>query len=79
MTVVLGNDQRLYGKLSAMARNHRAAERSRCAEQEPAGKITDILPGVVTGREWKRSGHVNIGWSDSSGNTDVSRLHAMRR
>jgi putative salt-induced outer membrane protein YdiY len=30
---------------------------------------------VVTGREWRRSGHINIGWSDSSGNTDVSRLH----
>ena len=29
----------------------------------------------MTGREWRRSGHIDIGWSDSSGNADVSRLH----
>jgi len=77
MTVVLGNDQRLYGKLSGDGAEITVQPSDHGApRQEPAGKITDILPGVVTGREWKRSGHVNIGWSDSSGNTDVSRLHA---
>jgi putative salt-induced outer membrane protein YdiY len=76
MTVVLGNDQRLYGKLSGDGAEITVQPTDRgVPRQEPAGKITDILPGVVTGREWKRSGHVNIGWSDSSGNTDVSRLH----
>jgi len=77
MTVVLGNDQRLYGKLSGDGAEITVQPSDHGApRQEPVGKITDILPGVVTGREWKRSGHVNIGWSDSSGNTDVSRLHA---
>jgi|SRR5689334_11298100 len=77
VTVVLGNDQRLYGKIAGDGAEITVQPTGQgTATQEPTGKIVDILPGVVTGREWKRSGHINIGWSDSSGNTDVSRLHA---
>ena len=76
MTVVLGNDQRLYGKLGGDGAEITVQPTDQAApQQEPIGKISDILPGVVTGREWKRSGHINIGWSDSSGNTDISRGH----
>ena len=76
MTVVLGNDQRLYGKLTGSGTEITVQPADQAAAtREPIGQVTDILPGVVTGREWKRSGHINIGWSDSSGNTDISRLH----
>jgi len=77
MTVVLSNGQRLYGKLSGDGAEVTVQPTEQSApEQEPLARVTDILPGVVTGREWKRSGHVNVGWSDATGNTEVSRLHA---
>ncbi len=77
MTVVLGNDQRLYGKLTGDGAEITVQPPGEgAARQESTGKVTDILPGVVTGREWKRSGHLNVGWSDSSGNTELSRAHA---
>ncbi len=34
-----------------------------------------LIPGRVSGREWKYSGHINIGASDSRGNTVVNRTH----
>jgi putative salt-induced outer membrane protein YdiY len=34
-----------------------------------------ILPGRVTGREWKYSGHINVGGSDSRGNSVTSHTH----
>jgi putative salt-induced outer membrane protein YdiY len=76
MTVVLGNEQRLYGRLTGDGAEITIQPTDRGqVQQEPTGKITEIFPGIVTGREWKRTGRINIGWSDTSGNTDVSRLH----
>ena len=76
MTVVLGNEQRLYGKLSGDGAEITVQPVDQSApKQESTGKVSDILPGVVTGREWRKSGHINIGWADTSGNTDTSRGH----
>ena len=68
MTVVLGDDQRLFGKISGDG-------------QEIIVQPTDQSPprrqvtGIVTGMEWKKSGHINIGWSVSTGNADISRAY----
>jgi putative salt-induced outer membrane protein YdiY len=76
MTVVLGNNKRLYGKITGDGAEITVQPTDQgVPRREPTGKVSNILPGIVTGREWKKSGHVNIGWSDSSGNTDVTRLH----
>jgi putative salt-induced outer membrane protein YdiY len=75
-TVVLSNEQRLYGKVSGDGTAVTVQPTDNSAPQrEPTAKVSNILPGIVTGREWDRNGHVNIGWSNSSGNTDVTRLH----
>ncbi len=77
MTVILGNEKRLYGKVTGDGAEITIQPADKTAAvQEATGKVSDILPGVVTGREWRKSGHINIGWSDSSGNTDISRLHS---
>lgn len=75
-TVVLDNEQRLYGKVSGDGTAITVQPTDKSApHHEPTAKVTNILPGVVTGWEWKKTGHVNIGWSNTSGNTDVTRLH----
>jgi len=76
MTVILDDTKRLYGKVSGDGAQITVQPTDQSAtRREPTGKVSNILPGIVTGREWKRSGHINFGWSGSSGNTDVTRLH----
>lgn len=75
-TVILDNEQRLYGKVSGDATSITVQPTDNSApRREPAAKVRNILPGAVTGREWDKTGHVSIGWSNTSGNTDVTRLH----
>lgn len=76
MTVELQNNRRLYGTISGSGARLNVKDDSG-TEPTPvdATKITDIVPGHVTGEEWKFSGHLNAGYSDSSGNTDVGRAH----
>lgn len=75
-TVVLGNERRLYGTVSGdgSAITIQPTDKS-APRRQPTDTVSNILPGVVTGREWNKTGHVNIGWSSSSGNTEVTRLH----
>ena len=76
-TVVLDNEQRLYGKVSGDGAVITVQPTDQGAPQrEPTAKVSNILHGIVTGREWSKEGHVSIGGSSSSGNTDVARLHA---
>jgi putative salt-induced outer membrane protein YdiY len=76
MTVVLGKDKRVYGKVTGDGTELTVQPTDQSpAVREPTTKVTDLLPGVVTGQEWRRNGHINVGWSQSSGNTDVTRAH----
>jgi putative salt-induced outer membrane protein YdiY len=75
-TVVLDNEKRLYGKVSGDGTAITVQPTDQSApRREPTATVSNILPGIVTGREWNKKGHINIGWSNSSGNTDVTRLH----
>jgi len=71
MTVVLDDDTRLYGRLSG---NGQTLE---ITEHEPVEmtRVSKVEPGRVTGKEWKFSGRLALGASDSSGNTDTQNLH----
>jgi putative salt-induced outer membrane protein YdiY len=76
MTVVLENARRFYGRLSGSGSQISVAKGETAAVEEiPIGQITDILPGRLTGEEWNIQGRINVGASESSGNTDVARLN----
>lgn len=72
MTVVLDDDTRTFGRLSGDGERLQVAGDTGPID---AGRVTSILPGRVTGDEWKVSGRINVGASDSSGNTEVTRIH----
>jgi putative salt-induced outer membrane protein YdiY len=71
MTVVLDDDTRTFGRLGGNG------ERLQVTGDPPvdAARVTALLPGRVTGDEWKVSGRINVGASDSSGNTEVTRMY----
>jgi len=79
MTVEVDKDVHLYGFLSGSGkqlalRQDPGAETVNLAP----GQVRNILPGRVTGREWKVSGHINVAASDSKGNTVVNHSHLCR-
>ena len=71
MTVVLDDDTRLYGRLSG------TGQTLEIAEHEPVEmtRVSNVEPGRVTGKEWKFSGRLALGASESSGNTSTRNLH----
>ena len=71
MTVVLDDDTRLYGRLSG------TGQTLEVAEQQPVemSRVSKVEPGRVTGKEWKFSGRLALGASESSGNTSTRSLH----
>ena len=71
MTVVLDDDTRLYGRVGG---NGQTLE---IPEHEPVEmtRVSKVEPGRVTGKEWKFSGHLALGASESSGNTSTRSLH----
>ena len=72
MTVVLEDDTRLYGRPSGDAHTLEIVETGRTVD---LARVSAIEPGRVTGKEWKFSGRVALGASDSSGNTDSRNLN----
>jgi len=72
MTVVLDDDTRTFGQLSGDGQRLQVA-----GEPAPvdAARVTALLPGRVTGDGWKVTGRINVGASDSSGNTEVTRIY----
>jgi putative salt-induced outer membrane protein YdiY len=76
MTVVLENDRRFYGRLTGNGSQISVREGDTVSVEEiPTGQISDIQPGRLTGEEWNIQGRINVGASDSSGNSDVARLN----
>ena len=71
MTVVLDDDTRLYGRVGG---NGQTLE---IPEHEPVemARVSKVEPGRVTGKEWKFSGRLALGASESSGNTSTRSLH----
>jgi putative salt-induced outer membrane protein YdiY len=72
MTVVLDDDTRTFGRLSG---NGERLQVAGDAAPVDAARVTVLLPGRVTADEWKVSGRINVGASDSSGNTEVTRVY----
>jgi putative salt-induced outer membrane protein YdiY len=74
MTYSVDKKQHIYGSLSADNGRLRLHPED---GGEPVDVVFDVhrfvVPGRVTGREWKFTGHANIGGSDVRGNTVTSR------
>jgi putative salt-induced outer membrane protein YdiY len=76
MTLEIEKTRYLYGTLSAEAGRLQLHPEDGGPPMEVSVKENStIQPGHVTGREWKYSGHINLGGSDSQGNTVVNRTH----
>lgn len=77
VTVIMQDRTRVIGQLNGSGK---ALMVQSSAAQAPrpikVAEVQSLTPGRVERETWKYSGHVNIGWSDSSGNTDTSRAHA---
>lgn len=41
----------------------------------PTARVSSLLPGRLTERDWRITGRVNVGVTDTGGNTDVRRLN----
>jgi len=76
MTVEVDKSRRLYGFLSGNGKQLklRAEPDAEPVDVAPT-ELSNILPGRVSGHEWKTSGHINVGASDSKGNTVVNHTH----
>jgi putative salt-induced outer membrane protein YdiY len=76
MTVELDKTRRMYGFLSGSGKQLKLRSET---DAEPVDlapdQVSNILPGRLTGREWKTSGHINVAASDSKGNTVVNHSH----
>ena len=76
VTVEVDKNRRLSGILSGSGKQLRLRTEADAELVDVApDQVTNILPGRVTGREWKKSGHINIAASDSKGNTVLNHGH----
>ena len=48
---------------------------SATVQSVPAARVSSLLPGRLTERDWRITGRVDIGVTDTGGNTDVRRLN----
>ncbi len=71
MTVVLDDDTRLYGRVSGDGQTLEIADHGAV----DMARVRGLERGRVTGQEWKFSGRLALGASDSSGNTNTQNLH----
>ena len=72
MTMVLDDDSRRYGRLTGDSERLSVSGGPGAVE---VMHVASVLPGRVTGQEWKVTGRVDLGASDTSGNTEVTRVH----
>jgi len=75
MTLVLKDDGRLYGKLSGDGARLQIDSGTAAPQSVKRDRITDLYRGRVTGEEWKSTGRITLGASDSDGNTNVTRAN----
>src|SRR3954463_1552729 len=76
MTVELDKNIRMYGFLSGSGKQLKLrSEMDAEVTDLAAHDVSNILPGRITGREWKTSGRINVAASDSKGNTVVNHGH----
>jgi putative salt-induced outer membrane protein YdiY len=74
VTLVIDKTRHIHGTLSAADGKVRLNNEEGGPPIEIAAQSNAVvLPGRITGREWKHSGHVNVGLSDTSGNTVTTR------
>jgi putative salt-induced outer membrane protein YdiY len=77
MTVVLENGRRLFGRIDGDANVLNVAEDPAAVPQTAeVARLTLVQRGHVEMDEWEWSGRVNVGASDSSGNSEVTRVNA---
>jgi putative salt-induced outer membrane protein YdiY len=76
MTVEVDRSRRLYGFLSGSGKQLklRTETNAEPVDVTPT-ELSNILPGHISGHEWKSSGHINVAASDSKGNTVVNHTH----
>ena len=76
VTVVMKDYSRLVGPLRPVA-GRIAVQADANAAPVPVDpqRVQVMLPGRVTERDWRITGRVNLGLSDSGGNTEVRRLN----
>lgn len=75
-TLVLDDGRRVFGRLGSGRGTLYLTETVAGSAQEiPLPRVTSLTPGRVTGDEWKVTGRVNVGASDTTGNTHTSRAH----
>jgi putative salt-induced outer membrane protein YdiY len=72
MTVVLEDDTRLYGPLSGDAHH---LELPGAEEAVDLTRVSKVESGHVTDQDWKFSGRLALGASESYGNSDTRNLH----
>ena len=77
MTVVLEDGRRLFGRIEGDANLLNVAE-DPAAVPQPAevARLALVQRGHIENDEWEWSGRVNVGASDSSGNSEVTRVNA---
>lgn len=77
VTVILKDYTRRIGRLVPAPPGQIAVLQS--GDMEPAviapGRVSALLPGRVTASDWRVTGRLNAGLSDSSGNTEVRRMN----
>jgi putative salt-induced outer membrane protein YdiY len=72
VTVLLDDDTRLYGRLRGDGQKLEIVD---SGQQVQVTRVSKLEPGRLTGEEWKFSGRVAIGASESSGNTNERNLN----
>ncbi len=75
MTVVLDNDRRLYGRLEGDAAQVKVIASPGIEAEIPRSKVVSIQPGRLTADQWNLTGHLLLGASQTSGNTDVGQVN----
>ena len=74
MTLAIDKTRHIYGTLSVNNGRLQIQPEDGSAPVDAATQDSAVvLPGRVTGREWKQSGHVDIGGSDRKGNSVGNR------